>query len=228
MAPPLERAVSAPEMSRSGLLVLTAALSLCLGFVHLFSGQIRFLHVTPRSRWLSAASGVSVAYVFVHVLPDLAEGQEMVRRLLGTSAPGFLEHHVYLVALAGVAVFYGLERLAKRSRAQNAAAGEDVTSPGVFWIHVGSFAIYNALIGYLMLHREQHGAVSLVTFFVAMATHFLVNDVGLRIDHRRRYDAHGRWLLAAAVIGGWTAGAFVDVHEPSSPCSSRSSSAGWC
>ncbi len=54
-----------------GALALTAALALSLAAIHVFAGKLRFLDVTPRSRWLSAASGISVAYVFVHVLPEL-------------------------------------------------------------------------------------------------------------------------------------------------------------
>ena len=44
---------------------LTAAIALAL--VHLFAGKLRFLHVIPRSRWLSMAGGASVAYVFLHL-----------------------------------------------------------------------------------------------------------------------------------------------------------------
>jgi hypothetical protein len=57
--------------------------ALSLAFVHLFAGKLRFLDGLPRSRWLSLAGGVSVAYVFVHVLPDLSEGQETVEESFG-------------------------------------------------------------------------------------------------------------------------------------------------
>ncbi|MEY4519559.1 MAG: hypothetical protein RLZZ499_2159 [Cyanobacteriota bacterium] len=88
---------------RSGLLAIALAL------VHLFAGKLRFLEATPRSIWLSFASGVSVAYVFVHILPELSQAQETVTGAIG-EALAFLEHHVYLLALLGLAVFYGLER----------------------------------------------------------------------------------------------------------------------
>jgi hypothetical protein len=217
------------------ILTLSAIFALLLALIHVFGGRLRFLRVMPRSRWLSGASGVSVAYVFVHVLPDLADAQESVRRAAAGTAAAFLEHHVYLLALVGMMAFYGLERLAKRSRARAAgqpggdgsaeavgpaadglvlaAQRRTATSPGVFWIHAVSFAVYNALIGYLLLHREVPGVLSLSTFFAAMATHFLVNDYGLREDHKGRYDRYGRWLLAAAVLVGWCVGASVEVHK---------------
>jgi hypothetical protein len=195
------------------MIAVAAVLAALLALVHMLGGSLRFLRVVPRSRFLSAASGVSVAYVFVHILPDLAQSQENIREA-AERAVGFAEHHVYQIALVGMMVFYGLERLANRSRARSAASGgADTTEPGVFWIHVSSFALYNALIGYLLLHREKPGLVSLLFFFAAMATHFLVNDFGLRQDHKYRYDRYGRWLLAAAVVAGWAVGAITEVHR---------------
>jgi hypothetical protein len=192
---------------------LAGIFALILALIHVFAGKVRFLSAVPRSRWLSAAGGASVAYVFVHILPDLSQGQATIERN-GGIGPGFLANHVYLAALLGLAIFYGLERAAKLSRHQNVAAGgEDVASPGVFWLHIVSFGVYNALIGYLMLHREVPGQLSLFFFFLAMALHFLVNDYGLRRDHKQAYHDIGRWLLAAAVIFGWALGTTVEIHE---------------
>jgi hypothetical protein len=97
---------------------------------------LRFLSASPRSRWLSAAGGVSVAYVFVHLLPDLAEEQETLREATGERF-AFLEYHVYLVALVGPAAFYGLERAAKLSRGRGRVRGQGSrpgpTSSGCTW-----------------------------------------------------------------------------------------------
>jgi hypothetical protein len=194
------------------MILLALAAALLLAMIHVLGGAIRFLRVIPRSRWLSAGSGVSVAYVFVHILPDLAESQETIRAA-AERVVSFTEHHVYLIALFGLMVFYGLERLARRSRIVSTQEGRsDATRPGVFWIHILSFAVYNALIGYLLLHRERPGTRSLLLFFAAMATHFFVNDYGLREDHKSRYDRFGRWILAAAVLLGWAVGAMTEVH----------------
>jgi hypothetical protein len=184
-----------------------------LAAIHLYSGRMRFLDVLPRSRWLSVAGGISVAYVFVHLLPDLAEEQETIREAAGESF-NFLEYHVYLVALIGLAAFYGLERSAKTSRRRKRTAGdEDSTEAGVFWVHAASFTVYNALIGYLLLHREEPGVWSLILFAFAMGVHFVVNDYGLRRDHKGTYDRIGRWVLAAGILAGWVVGLFFEVSE---------------
>jgi preprotein translocase subunit SecG len=206
-------ALAEQSLPKFNILLVTAFCAIALAIVHLYSGKLRFLNATPRSRWLSFSSGVSVAYVFVHLLPELNKAQETIKSSLNLEL-AFLEHHVYLVALVGLAVFYGLERLAETSRQTNQKAGNgDVTSSGVFWIHIVSFAVYNALIGYLLLHREEPGIESLLFFFIAMALHFVVNDFGLRQHHKAIYDRIGRWLLAAAIIVGWVIGSTTEIHR---------------
>lgn len=178
-----------------------------LALIHLFAGKLRFLEGIPRSRWLSLAGGVSVAYVFLHLLPELTKAQEALGERLS-----FLEQRSYLFALIGLAVFYGLERAAKESR-QGGKGGEDDASSSVFWLHVFSFALYNLIVGYLLLHREESGLRSLRWYFIAMALHFVVNDFGLREHHKGSYHSTGRWFLAAAVLAGWGLGLVVEVSE---------------
>ena len=188
---------------------LVAALGLAL--VHLYAGKLRFFEGNPRSVWLSVAGGVSVAYVFVHQLPEVSEVQETLAEALGGTL-GFLENHGYLVALAGLVVFYGLERAAKASR--KARGGEaQATGPGVFWLHIGSFTLYNLLVGYLLVRRPEQDLWELVLFSVAMALHFVVNDFGLREHHKAAYTRSGRWVLAAAVLLGWLLAVFGEASE---------------
>lgn len=190
--------------------------------VHIVTPFLRFLEGNPRSMWFSIAGGVSVAYVFVHLLPELAAGEEQIGR--ATRDTTFAEHHVYLIALLGLATFCGLDRLAKtsRSRRQGApvqdgrgreSAAEAGTSPAVFWIHMGSFAAYNALVGYLLLHREVMTLGALAFFAVVMALHLVVTDYGLNEDHKAPYRQVGRWVLAAAVTAGFLVGAATEISR---------------
>ncbi len=81
----------------------------------------------------------------------------------------------------------------------------------MFWIHLGSYAVYNVLIGYLLLHREETDLRGLLIYAAAMGLHFVVNDQGLREHHGAAYDRVGRWLLAGAPILGWLLGLAVEV-----------------
>ncbi len=191
---------------------LSGLIALLLALIHIYAGNFKLLKRTPRSRWLSLGSGVSVAYIFVHVLPDLGAAQADFQ----SSVKVFdkIEHHIYLLSLMGMLVFYGLERAAKVSRQRSRRGGEgDATQPGVFWLHMASFSLYNALIGYLLLHQEEPGLDSLVVYAIAMALHFIVNDYSLSEDHKQAYEYTGRWILSAAIIFGWVIGTQTTIHE---------------
>ncbi len=184
---------------------LAVALFVCS---HLFAGRLRFLDGLPRSRWLSFAGGISVAYVFLHIFPELEAAQANLADVWPVA--GWLEHHAYLVALIGLTIFYALERMIRRAGASAGVSGQNEPgSPagkGVFWLHIVSFALYNGLIGYLLVHREEQDLRGLVFYAVAMTLHFLVNDYGLRRDHKVAYRRTGRWILAAAILAGWLLG----------------------
>ena len=179
--------------------------ALGLAAVHLFGGKLRFLDVTPRSIWLSGAGGASVAYVFLHILPDLALAQEKFTESAVEGWMSSIERHVWLLALAGLSLFYGLERMVRHS--------QTTARKHVFWLHIGSFAAYNLIFGYLLQTRESSGTRELTLFGTAIGLHFLVNDFGLRQDHRAAYDHTARWVLAAALLAGVGAGHFVLVRE---------------
>lgn len=193
--------------------VLFLVTAILLGLVHLFAGKLRFLDVIPRSRWLSFAGGVAVAYVCIHLLPELSRGQLKMRSELAVVRD--IENHVYLCLLFGLAVFYGMERAAKRSRHVNKESnGRDVTSAAVFRLHLVSYGAYNLLIGYLLVRGDQQRDLqSHLIFASAMALHFVGNDYGLRQDHKQAYHRVGRWILSAAIIGGCLIGLFVKVEE---------------
>lgn len=178
--------------------------AVALACVHLFAGRLVFLDRIPRSRWLSIASGSSVAYVFLHLIPELTAAQTTLEESFDGPL-GHVDHHAYFIAALGLTVFYGLERVAVRDREQDASPAGP-TGAGVFWLHVGSFAVYNLLIGYLLADRSADPREYLA-FVTALALHFLVNDYGLRKHHQHRYHDIGRWALSLAVCTGALIGA---------------------
>lgn len=195
-------------------MLVAATLFCALAFAALHLGVVRMaaLHGTRRSGWLSAAGGIAVAYVFLHVLPDLIEHNEVLAGASG-AADWLADRIVYLVALLGLVVFYVLERNLQSSRRRHLASrGIDRPHDHVFWVHIGAFAVTNLLIGYLLVHREVPGFVSLALFAVALGVHMLASDVGLLLHHKALYR-RARWALAAAVLAGWLLGVTVALPE---------------
>lgn len=181
---------------------LTFGIAALFALIHFAGRRFDFLGGTPRSIWLSLAGGISVSYVFVHVLPELAAHQREVAERLSEGGPReALGSHVYIVALAGLAIFYGLESMLRRSKLD-----EQRQSADIFWVHLASFALYNFLVGYLLVHREEQSVQGLALFAFALGVHFIVNDQAFRQDHGKLYDKSGRWILAAMPLAGWLAG----------------------
>ena len=181
-----------------------------LALIHLFAGTLRFLDVIPRSRWLSIAGGVAVAYALVHLLPELQQHHEVLRK--STADHGFQwlgEHLLWLLVLAGLVLFYGLEKVAIRSKSDSKSQESSIQT---FWLHIVSYAFYNALLGYLLV-REDRGLRSLALYLMGIGLHFLVNDHALRQHHKKRYHRAGRWVLSAAVLAGWAIGVSTELHE---------------
>jgi hypothetical protein len=188
------------DLSVSASLFGGLVIALALAGLHLLAPRLRRLPGIPEAATASFAGGISVAYVFLHLLPALAEGNEGVTEALRArlEASPLLDLAIFLVALLGFVVFYGLERLATRSR----DPGGDPPA-GVYALHLGSFAVYNALITYTMPLRLQTGIVFAILFSVAMGLHFVLTDRGLEENYPRRFRANGRYLLTAALIVGW-------------------------
>ena len=180
---------------------LSLAAVALMAAAHVASPRLVFLDRTPRSIWLSIAGGVSVAYVFVHLLPELARLQEE------HFGRGGIEAALYLFALAGLVGYYGLEQMAKRH-----GGGAAETPAGVFWLHLISFALYNFLIGYLLdAQARREGASGMAFYAGAMLLHFVVNDRALYRHYGALYTSRGRWVLSAAVLAGWAVGLRVEI-----------------
>ncbi len=189
------------------LVTLAMALGFCA--VHVFVGRLRFLDVEPRSRWLSFAGGVAVGYVFLHIMPELGAHGAVFERATGLEI-ALAEAVVYTLALAGLVLFYGVERAIVLSRgAENERDSARRPSSGIFWVHIGASALLISIVGYLLNHREDPTSAGLALFFGALLLHFVTADFASRVHHPELYDRIGRWVLVAATLAGWALGVWV-------------------
>jgi hypothetical protein len=170
--------------------------------------------VRPRTA-ISIGAGASTAYVFVHMLPELSEaGEAFVAATAHRDLP-LPELRIYGAALAGFLLFYGLENLVTWSRESARGRGEERQAPRpVVLLHIGGFAAYVALVGYLMVRGVTDRPVPLALYAVAMGLHFLGVDHALRREHGTAYDRGGRFVLAAAALAGWAIGAVTELSRP--------------
>lgn len=205
-------------MDTTTAVVLALASTLVLATMHLLASRIRTLPAVPQRATASFAGGLAVAYVFLHLLPELAAGHRELREVLGeeTGPTALTELGIFLVALVGFTLFYSLERLAQRVRAAGGSNSQEATSQAaggrrrqgsdvrVFWVHVGSFAAYNAVITYTLPSTYRTGVAFAVLFTIAMGLHFVLTDRGLQENYGELFDRRApRLLLAGALVLGW-------------------------
>jgi hypothetical protein len=162
--------------------------------------------------WISAAAGVSVAYIFVDVLPELAAGNRAVVEH-GGEGLRFTAQRIYLLALLSFVVMYGLQFIVFASRDRRRRAHAAGRTDATYVLHLAGFALYSALIGYLLDERVERGTLALAIYTFAMSVHFLIVDHSLSEEHGEKYERAGRWLLAASVLVGWLIGVFTSVSD---------------
>jgi hypothetical protein len=175
-------------------------IALALAALHLSALRIRKLPLVPENVTGSFAGGLAVAYVFLHLLPEIAEGHEAIgERLEDTiEVTPLFDLGIFVVALVGFTAFYGLDRLATTRRTRGRP-----DSAAAYWVHLGAFAFYNTLITYTMALRVETGYLFAILFAIAMGLHFVLTDRHLEEHYPRRFDSSGRLVLAGALLLGW-------------------------
>src|SRR5271155_452441 len=160
-----------PNTLATGLSALVLALAFLVGGrFHPFQRLIR-----DRAWLLSLGGGVSIAYVFVHMMPEMASAREAYASSATVPVP-FRGIFVYFVSMIGFMVYYGLDRLRSRVRTRKAQAGDDLD----YRIHVGGFAVYVWMIAYILVNRLDKAPIFITLYTFAMVAHFLTIDNSLR------------------------------------------------
>lgn len=191
---------------------LIAVFIFCL--THIFVTKLK-LSAIPRSKWLSIAGGISVTYIFLQSFPELQEFQREITHEDIHSLPGIDNLEIYFIALLGLTFFYGLENKTKKSveSERRPDPGKKEENIGMFWIHISSFAIYNFIIAYLLLHMEEISQLKMITYTIAMSFHFIVTDHSLEDHFETSYKKKGRWLLVTALFLGWFTSIWMKIPE---------------
>jgi hypothetical protein len=188
------------------IIIETGIAAILFTTIFLAGGNIRPLTLfikNPRVI-ISFGAGMSAAYVFMHLMPELHAARSTFVESVSISLR-YEGMAIYFLSLLGFLVFYGLDHLRDRM-GETAEAGEVGLA---FKVQVGGFAAYVWLMSYLLIHHLGTAPVSTAMYAVAIAFHFLALDHTLRNEHSDAYLNIGRFVLAAAAILGWVSGLII-------------------
>lgn len=177
--------------------------SLLWAAIFLWGGDARPMSRLVRDRRdiTSFGAGMSVAYVFVHMMPELHEVRQTFAASISVQLP-YEGLATYFLALVGFLTYYSLSRL--RSDPRDLATTNRAGT--AFWLHVGGFAAYVWVMGYLLVNSLRETETSIALYSVAIAVHFMAVDRAFRDDEGAPYRRSGRYVLAAMAVSGWGIG----------------------
>ncbi len=174
--------------------------SFCVSVIagsHWLAGVVAARPEHEQQRWASLGGGAGVAYVFLHLLPELAIGGKELSATPGmqtfASTP-VIEALLFLVALLGVTFFFSIDVISDQSKKNNSI---------VAFIHVLAFTVINYLYAYTLPSLITTGPLYGLLFTVAIAAHVLVADRTMARNHPRVYRRRFRWIGTAAVALGF-------------------------
>ena len=195
------------EFVNLGSIQVALVMALVLMVSHYLSPLFSRAPGMTERRIASFAGGVSASYVFLHMLPELVEGNEAIGKLLKKSVhlTPLADLGIFAVALLGFTLFYGLELMAVK------AGGRDNQAPaGVYRLHLAFYCLTNFLITYTMPLRVQTGLFFAILFTAAMGLHFILTDRNFNRHFRRRFCVGGRLTLVGSLFCGWLVTALTD------------------
>lgn len=156
--------------------------------IHLFANRPEILGWVWRGKFLSFASGVSLSYIFVDLLPALEKGEPVLKRTFDPVIP-YLELHTYLIALTGILFYYGIQSRGSSKRHQ--------------WLPVSGYLIFNFFIGASLSDSSNPEIQPLALFTIAIGLHYFIRDHLAKVLKNRIILASLIFALLAGYLIGF-------------------------
>lgn len=148
---------------------------------------------------LSVSAGIGVTYVFLALLPKLAEVQASLKVSEDKTSILPVELHAYLAALAVFVIFL---LIANKGIFEDSNANKRRTSFGEVLIF-GVFGIYYAQIGFSLGDWPSEIITAYFGLVTALSMHFVGINYHLWKRYPRRYPIFFRWFFCACLLLGW-------------------------
>lgn len=186
-------------------LVSFIGLAILIG-VHILSGKQKWWQFFEAHGWVSFSAGSSIAYVFIHVFPEISILQQQL-----TSHPTphdsivFFNQPLYLTVLVGICLPYLLDTL-ELSYTKHKNKQHKHIHNSIYLTRKLLYMLYNLMVAYMIVNRHSEGALSMKMIVVVLAMHFIVLNANFRETYPELFKRHIRWfaiigLVLGAVLG---------------------------
>lgn len=169
---------------------LLAAIAIAAGCIA--AAEPRLLGRAWPGTALSAAAGIGLGYVVVHLLPEIAAGAETIRLRLDGQLP-YAEIHAYLLVLVGIIGTLALRASEKGLHGLTPHPRVRIIQP----------ALSALIVGYLLAVRDSAEIGPLAIFAIAIGLHVAINAHTLAT---KLGSPQGGIVLAGAIAGGYLVG----------------------
>ncbi len=171
--------------------VILSALVLALAnFIGILLPVKKFV---PRKWWLSFSGGVAVAYVFIHLIPELHK----ITDVAGASI-------TFSLTLLGTVIYFGAAKYVKESK-------NTPDSRRAFIVQMTTLVPYFFTLGYLLERLNTLTALS--SYTLAIGIHLVGFGYDQKEDHKENYTIWVVSTLAAVLIAGTITSYFYKLDE---------------
>ena len=198
------------ESLGNGILIYSIVFTIILVLLHLAAPWFRRVPLLARAGFASFSGGFAVAFVFLHMLPSLIESKDSIGAALHShfSESHFVDTGVFLLALLGFTIFFGLKRWCRQERRKSR---EKIHRS--FLVSIGSFGIYNVVITFTMPERIALDVLTAAIFTLAVGLHMMIIDAEHEAHEATLFNRWGRYALGSALVLGWGLGVVIGEHS---------------
>ncbi|MDO8428909.1 MAG: hypothetical protein Q7S92_06900 [Candidatus Diapherotrites archaeon] len=165
---------------------LALSFGIILALVHFFSDKIEQLFEQKKIDFISFSAGISTAYLFLVLLPDLYTGYQL------------LNSFIFLLVLLGFTVFHLTEKWVY----QNTSALGDLRHK-LKEVHGVTWFVYHGVLGILLAELTQSNPIMGMLFFVPILFHTGISTFSLEQLHDKlKYHLPARALLSVSTLAG--------------------------
>ncbi len=186
-----------------------------MALAHIASNRVNLLNTLKTYGWISFGAGASVAYVFVHVFPEIGVFQRQITGHAGHHQPvRFMNQPLYIISLGGLCLLYILDTIEDRFRVEgsNELQRHKYYVP-LFSLRCFFYFLYNIMIAYIITQRPGEGLINMSLIIVALMLHFVVINTRAHEKYRELFGRYMRWPAAGGLITGWVLGIIIDLPD---------------